>query len=147
MKITWTCFIWANVSKILSTVITCESLNELFHIILFLLSSNMGLSHPLCISHSPRIWIYHFTSLFLAVLGLHCCVGFSEVAEMVGSVIVVPRLWAQAQCLWHMGLVALRPMGSSQTRDRTRISCIGRCSLYHRATREASTSEFKLAIL
>ena len=36
-----------------------------------------------------------------------------------------------------MGLVAPRHVGSSQTRARTRVPCIGRQSLNHYATREA----------
>ena len=32
---------------------------------------------------------------------------------------------AQAQQLWHMGLAALQHVGSSQTRARTRVPCIG----------------------
>ena len=32
----------------------------------------------------------------------------------------------QAGSLQHMGLVTLRHMGSSQTRDRTHVPCIGR---------------------
>ena len=44
---------------------------------------------------------------------------------------------AQAQQLWLMGLVALRHVGSSQTRARTRVPCIGRQILNHCATREA----------
>ena len=36
-----------------------------------------------------------------------------------------------------MGLLALQHVGSSQIRDRTRVSCIGRQSLYHWANREA----------
>ena len=35
-----------------------------------------------------------------------------------------------ARKLWRMGLVAPR-VGSSQTRDRTCVSCIGRQILYH----------------
>ena len=46
------------------------------------------------------------------------------------------QLWllgsrAQAQQLWHTGLVAPRHVGSSQTRDLTCLSCIGRQILYH----------------
>ena len=37
---------------------------------------------------------------------------------------------AQAQYLWHMGAVALPHVGSSQIKDRTRVSCIGRQILY-----------------
>ena len=47
-------------------------------------------------------------------------------------------LWfTRAQCLLHTGLVAPQHVGSSQTRDWTLVSCIGRRVLYHWATREA----------
>ena len=44
---------------------------------------------------------------------------------------------AQAQYLWRTGLVALWHVGSSQTRTRTRVPCIGKQILNHCATREA----------
>ena len=44
---------------------------------------------------------------------------------------------AQAQQLWLTGPVAPRHVGSSQTRVRTRVPCIGRQTLNHCATREA----------
>ena len=44
---------------------------------------------------------------------------------------------AQARQLWHMGLVALQHVGSSRTRARTHVPCIGRRILNHCATREA----------
>ena len=44
---------------------------------------------------------------------------------------------AQAQQLWLTGLVAPRHVGSSKTRARTRVPCIGRQILNHCATREA----------
>ena len=44
---------------------------------------------------------------------------------------------AQAQQLWLTDLVAPRHVGSSQTRARTRVPCIGRQILNHCATREA----------
>ena len=44
---------------------------------------------------------------------------------------------AQAQQLWLTGLVAPRHVGSSQTRARTHVPCIGRQILNHCATREA----------
>ncbi|KAJ8788575.1 hypothetical protein J1605_005306 [Eschrichtius robustus] len=44
---------------------------------------------------------------------------------------------AQAQWLWLTGLVAPRHVGSSQTKARTRVPCIGRQILNHCATREA----------
>ena len=43
----------------------------------------------------------------------------------------------QAQQLWLTGPVARRHVGSSQTRARTRVPCIGRQTLNHCATREA----------
>ena len=39
--------------------------------------------------------------------------------------------------MWLTGLVAPRHVGSSQTRARTRVPCIGRQTLNHCATREA----------
>ena len=44
---------------------------------------------------------------------------------------------AQAQQLWLTGLVALQHVGSSQTRARTRVPCIGRQIPNHCTTREA----------
>ena len=44
---------------------------------------------------------------------------------------------AQAQQLWLTGRAAPRHVGSSQTRARTRVPCIGRQILNHCATREA----------
>ena len=46
---------------------------------------------------------------------------------------------AQAQQLWCMGLVAPRHVGSSRTRARTRVPCIGRQILNHCATGEVPT--------
>ena len=43
---------------------------------------------------------------------------------------------AQAQQLWCMGLVALRHVGSSQTRDQTCVPCTGMWILNHWTTRE-----------
>ena len=44
---------------------------------------------------------------------------------------------AQARQLWLTGPVAPRHVGSSQTRARTRVPCIGRQTLNHCATKEA----------
>ena len=43
---------------------------------------------------------------------------------------------ARTQQLWHMGLVAPRHVGSSQTRDPTCVPCIGRQILNHCNTNE-----------
>ena len=44
---------------------------------------------------------------------------------------------AQAQWLWHTGLIALQHVRSSQIRDGTHVSCIGRRILSHWAIRES----------
>ena len=54
---------------------------------------------------------------------------------------------AQAQQLWLMGLVAPRHVGSSQTRARTCVPCIGRQILNHCTTREAHRRHFCILIL
>ena len=64
------------------------------------------------------------------------CAGFSRCGAWT------QQLWltgsrAQAQQLWRTGLVAPRHVGSSQTRARTRVPCIGRRILNHCASREA----------
>ena len=100
---------------------------------------------------------------FLAVLGLRCCTGFPLVVVSGGLLsccgagasqstlpllrsigaracglqeLRLPGPRAQAQWLWHMGLIALQHVGSSRIRDQTHVSCIGRQILYHWATRE-----------
>ena len=66
--------------------------------------------------------------LFIAVCG-----PFTVVASRCGA--QAPD--AQAQQLWLTGPVAPQHVGSSQTRARTRVPCIGRRTLNHCATREA----------
>ena len=96
-------------------------------------------------------FIYLFVFLFLAVLGLCCCVwALSNCGKqgllffvvhglliVVASVVVehglqargLQYLWligsrAQAQQLWFTGLVAPRHVGSSQTRDGTCVPAL-----------------------
>ena len=99
------------------------------------------------------------------MLGVHCSSGFSLAAAsrscsccsvwashavehglwgMGASVLGTTRLWSTGSIvvahtgstkLWH--LVAPQHMGSSQIRDRTHVSYIGGCFIYHRAIREA----------
>ena len=96
--------------------------------------------------------------LSLAALGLRCCAwAFSSCAEW-GLLFVVVHVFSlqwllllqsmgsrcvgfircgtQAQYLWRTGLVAPQHVGSSRTRNRTRVPCIGRRVLNHCATRE-----------
>ena len=85
------------------------------------------------------------------MLGLPGCTGFSLVAvhrlltaaasldvEQVGF----SSFCSRAPTAWlnscgHWLIVALRYVGSSWTRDRTHVSCIGRWILYHCNTWEA----------
>ena len=50
------------------------------------------------------------------------CSGWAQQLRLLGS-------RAEVQQLWH--LVVLWHVGSSRTRDRTWVSCIGRRTLYH----------------
>ena len=98
--------------------------------------------------------------LFLAVVSLSCCTwAFSSCSErgQAGAVVVVhgllaavaSLLWstgsrvlglqklelpgsrAQAQQWWCTGLIVPRHVGSSQPRDGTCVSCVGRQIPYH----------------
>ena len=60
---------------------------------------------------------------------LSSCGSWAQQLWLVGS-------RAQAQQLWHTGLVAPRHVGSSQNRARTRVPCIGGWILNLCATRE-----------
>ena len=78
--------------------------------------------------------------LFVAVCGLLTAVA-SLVAEHGLQVCRLQQLWlvgsrAQAQQLWRTGLVAPWNVGSSWTRDRTLVPCIGRRILNNCTTRE-----------
>ena len=117
-------------------------------------------------SRKPFFKFFKFYFLFiyfLAALGLRCCTrAFSSCSERgllfvavrglliaVASLVAehglqargLQQLWltgcrAQSQQLWLTGLVAPRHVGSSQTRARTRVPCIGRWILNHCTTRE-----------
>ena len=67
--------------------------------------------------------------------GFSCCGTWAQQLCLAGS-------RAQAQQLWHMGLAASWHVGSSWTRARTRVPCIGRQILNHCATREAPPLHF-----
>ena len=94
-----------------------------------------------------------FIYSFMAVLGLRFCARAFSSCGKRGSLFIAVRgphyrglsccgaqaPDAQAQQLWLTGPVAPRHVGSSQTRARTRVSCIGRQILNNCATREAPT--------
>ena len=66
----------------------------------------------------------------LASEGFSSCSAWAQQLRLVGS-------GSQAQQLWRRGLVALWHVGSSQSRDRNHVPCIGRQILNHLITREA----------
>ena len=84
-----------------------------------------------------KIFIY-----LLAVLGLHCCAGFSLVVVRGFSLQWLLLLQTrgsreQVQQLWCMGLVVPPHVGSSQIRDWTCVSFIGWWILYQWVTKKA----------
>ena len=86
-------------------------------------------------------------SLVVAIRGYSSlwCMGFSlQWLLLLGSMSSRAH-WLQL--LWHMGLVALRHMGSSWTRDRTCGSHTGRWTPIHWATREVPFYQCFLSIL
>ena len=119
------------------------------------------------------IYLFKLINLFLAAQGLCCCAqAFSSCGER-GLLFVAVRwlliavaspaaehglqvhglqqLWhagskVQAQQLWCTGLVAPRHVGSSRTRARTRVPCIGRRILNHCTTREVPLVRFKASL-
>ena len=112
----------------------------------------LNLVHTLLL-FSFFFFFFNFIYLFLAVLGLRffLCEGFLQLRR-VGAILhrgaqashyrglsccgaQAPD--AQAQQLWLTGPVAPWHVGSSQTRVRTHVPCIGRQILNHCATREA----------
>ena len=102
-------------------------------------------------------FFFFFESYFLnfisvlAVLGLHCCAPASSSCGEQGLRFVMvhtfPLVWLlllqsrgsmeRAQEFWCVGLAAPRYVGSSWSRDRTRIPFTGRWILNHRSTRES----------
>ena len=94
----------------------------------------------------------------MAVLGLHFCARAFSSCGKRGPLFIVVRGAshyrglsccqaqapdAQAQQLRLTGPAATWHVGSSQTRARTRVPCIGRQTLNHCATREALQPIFK----
>ena len=84
--------------------------------------------------------------------GFSCCgawalgwAGFSSCGTLA------QQLWltgsrVQAQQLWRTRSVALQHVGSSRTRDQTRVPCIGRWILKHCATRGAWKIKFLILV-
>ena len=80
--------------------------------------------------------------------GFSCCGARALERRLSSYGTLTQQLWlagsrVQAQQLWRTGLVALRHVGSSRTRARTCVPCIGRQFLKQCATREVPAEQFK----
>ena len=104
--------------------------------------------HPVNLGYFPSqilfIFFKLFTYLFMAALGLPCCMqAFFSCSEQGLLFVVVCRLLIVVTSLVmehkfrHMGFSDLLPMESSWTRNWTRVPCIGRWIFLHCTTREA----------
>ena len=82
-----------------------------------------------CAGFSLR-WLLLLRSTGSRLAGFSSCGSWAQQLWFVGS-------RARAQQLWRMGLAAPRHVGSSRTRPRTHVACIGRRILNHCTTREA----------
>ena len=111
---------------------------------------------------SKEVQLFFFVCLFFSLLIYGCvgssflCEGFLQLRQAGATLHRGARAShhrglsccgaqapdAQAQQLWLTGLVAPRHVGSSQTRARTRVPCIGRQIFNHCATREAPVQLF-----
>ena len=95
---------------------------------LSLVAGSGGYSSLLCTGFSLQ-WLLLLRSIGSRRTGFSSCSTWAHQLWLSGS-------GAQAQQLWHTGLVAPWHVGSSQTRARTHVPCIGRWILNHCATRE-----------
>ena len=92
----------------------------------------------LCCAGFSLQWLLLLRSMGSRHAGFSSCGTWAQQLQLVGS-------RAQVQQLWHTGLVALRHVGSSRTRVRTHVPCIGRRILNHCTTREVPAVLFSLA--
>ena len=101
---------------------------------LSLVAVSWGYSSLQCVGFSLR-WLPPLRSTGSRCTGFSSCGTPAQQLWLAGS-------RAQAQQLQCTGLVAPRHVGSSQTRARTCVPCIGRQILNHCATREAQQISF-----
>ena len=104
-----------------------------------LVAASGGYSSLRCTGFSFR-WLLLLWSTGSRHVGFSSCGTQAQLLWLAGS-------RAQAQQLWPMGLVAPWHVGSSRTRAQTRVSCIGRQSLNHCATREALAHKILLFVI
>ena len=96
---------------------------------LSLVAVSGGYSSLRCVGFSLS-WLLLLRSTGSRHAGFSSCGTWAQQLWLAGS-------RAQAQQLWHTGLVAPWHVGSSRTRAQTRVPCIVRQILNHCATREA----------
>ena len=96
---------------------------------------SVNLSVKVSLKLNLLIFKNNFIYLFMAVLSLHCCVGFSFSCTEQGTTLILhcsgfsyfgaqaPGSQASAVAFWHMG--------SSLIRDGNHVSSINRQILYH----------------
>ena len=99
-----------------------------------LVAASGGYSSLWCEGFSLR-WLLSLWSTGSRRAGFSSCGMRAQQLWLAGSRV-------QAQSLWRTGLVAPWHVGSSRTRARTRVSCIGRRVLNRCATREARLNCF-----
>ena len=104
---------------------------------LSLVVASRGYSSLQCVGFSLRRLLL-LRSMGSRRTGFSSCGTRAQQLWLVGSK-------AQAQQLWHTGLVAPRHVGSSQSRARTCVPYIGRQILNHCATREVPAFTFCLS--
>ena len=95
---------------------------------LSLVVASRGYSSLQCTGFSLQ-WLLLLRSMGSRRAGFSSCGTRAQQLWLMGS-------RAQAQQLWHTGLVAPQHVGSSRTRARTRVPCIGKRILNHCTTRE-----------
>ena len=95
---------------------------------LSLVAGSGGYSSLWCAGFSLR-WLLLLRSTGSRRTGFSSCGTWAQQLWLVGS-------RAQAQQLWCTGLAAPRHVGSSWTRDQTRVPCVSRRILNHCTTRE-----------
>ena len=102
---------------------------------LSLVAVSGGYSSLQCAGFSLQ-WLLLLQSTGSRHTGFSSCGTWAQQLWLAGSRVL-------AQQLWSTGLVALWHVGSSPTRARTRVPCIGRQTLNHCTTREVPILVFK----
>ena len=106
---------------------------------LSLVAASRGHSSLPCAGFSLR-WLLLLRSTGSRRTGFSSCRTWTQQLWLTSS-------RAQAQQLWYTGLVAPQHVGSSRTRARTPVPCIGRWILNHCATREVQFFSFVAVLL